>query len=71
VVSGGVREDERKVRQHGSGASIGGPGLHSAGARLKLSFKLIQKYSNGSNEIRIPPNLAGSKDTSPCSKNLK
>jgi hypothetical protein len=57
VVSDGVREDERKVRQHGSGASIGGPGLHSAGAWLKLSFKPIQKYSNGSNEIRIPPNF--------------
>jgi hypothetical protein len=33
---------------------------HSAGQlSFKLGFKPIQKYSNGSNEIRIPPNLGG------------
>jgi hypothetical protein len=32
-------------------------GPHSVGAWFKLGFKPIQKYSNGSNEIRIPPNF--------------
>jgi hypothetical protein len=51
VVSDGVQEEERKVRQRGSRAPIGGPGPHNAVARFKLGFKPIQKYSNGSNEI--------------------
>jgi hypothetical protein len=48
---------EIRARQHGAGALTGGPRPHSAEARFKLSFKPIQKYSNGSNEIRIPPNF--------------
>jgi hypothetical protein len=32
-------------------------GPHSVGARFKLGFKPIQKYSAGSNEIQIPPNF--------------
>jgi hypothetical protein len=51
VVSGGVREEERKARQRGGGAPTGGPRPHSVGAWFKLGFKSIQKYSNGSNEI--------------------
>jgi hypothetical protein len=39
------------------GVPTGGPGPHSAGARFKLGFKLIQKYSIGSNEIQIPLNF--------------
>jgi hypothetical protein len=50
VVSGGVREEERKARQRGGRAPTGGPGPHSVGARFKLDFKLIQKYSNGATE---------------------
>jgi hypothetical protein len=35
---------------------------HSAGwLGFKLSFKPIQKYSNGSNEIQIPKNFGGFK----------
>jgi hypothetical protein len=52
-----VREEERNVRQRISGAPIGGPRPHSAGARFKLGFKPIQKYSNGSNGIQIPLNF--------------
>jgi hypothetical protein len=48
---------ERRARQRGDGALTGGPGPHSAGARFKLSIKPIQKYSNSSNEIGIPPNF--------------
>jgi hypothetical protein len=51
VVSDGVWEEERKARQCGGRAPTGGPGPHSAGARFKLGFKPIQKYSNDSNEI--------------------
>jgi hypothetical protein len=57
MVSGGVREEERKARQCGGGAPTGVPGPHSAGAQFKLSFKPIQKYSNSLNEIQIPPNF--------------
>jgi hypothetical protein len=46
----GVRERE-KSGQRGDGALTGRPRPHSAGARFKLDFKLIQKNSNGSNEI--------------------
>jgi hypothetical protein len=42
VVSGGLREEERKARQRGGGAPTGRPGQHSVGARFKLGFKLIQ-----------------------------
>jgi hypothetical protein len=45
------------VGQCGDGALTDGPGPHSARAQFKLGFKPIQKYSNGSNEIRIPPNF--------------
>jgi hypothetical protein len=38
VVSSGVREEERKARQHDGGAPIGGPGPHSAEVRFKLGF---------------------------------
>jgi hypothetical protein len=48
---------ERGAGQHGDWALTGGPRRHSAGALFKLGFKLIQKYSNGSNEIQIPPNF--------------
>jgi hypothetical protein len=51
VVSGGVWEEERRVRQCGGGGLTGGPRPHSARARFKLSSKPIRKYSNGSNEI--------------------
>jgi hypothetical protein len=47
----------RRVGQRGDGELTGGPGPHSVRARFKLGFKPIQKYSNGSNEIRIPPNF--------------
>jgi hypothetical protein len=39
------------VRQRSGGAPTGRPRPHSVGARFKLGFKLIQKYSNGSNKI--------------------
>jgi hypothetical protein len=45
---------ERRAGQRDDGTLAGGPGPHSAGARFKLNFKPIQKYSNGSNEIQIP-----------------
>jgi hypothetical protein len=48
---------ERRAGQCGDGVLTGGPGPHSAGARFKLGFKPIQKYSNGSNKIQIPPNF--------------
>jgi hypothetical protein len=51
VVSDRVREEERNARQCDGGAPTGGPGPHSAGARFKLGFKPIKKYSNGSNKI--------------------
>jgi hypothetical protein len=44
VVSGGVREEERKVRQHGDGAPTGGPKPHSAGAQFKLGMSLFIHY---------------------------
>jgi hypothetical protein len=58
VVSGGVRERVRKskaVRQRGADRRAQ---QHSA-SRLsfKPGFKPIQKYSNSSNEIQIPPNF--------------
>jgi hypothetical protein len=48
---------DRRVGQRGDGALTGGPRPHSGRARFKHGFKVIQKYSNGSNEIRIPPNF--------------
>jgi hypothetical protein len=48
---------ERREGQRSDGALTGGPGPHSVKVRFKLSFKLVQKYSNSSNEIRIPPNF--------------
>jgi hypothetical protein len=38
VVSGGVREEERKARQCGSGVPTGGPRPLSARARFKTQF---------------------------------
>jgi hypothetical protein len=55
VVSSGVREEERRVRQRSGRAPTGGRRPHNVGAWFKLGFKSIQKYPNGSNEIRIPP----------------
>jgi hypothetical protein len=48
---------ERRAGQHGDGALTGGSGPHSTGARSKLDFIPIQKYSNGSKEIQIPLNF--------------
>jgi hypothetical protein len=45
------------VEQRVDGALTGGPSPHNARARFKVGFKPIQKYSNGSKEIRIPPNF--------------
>jgi hypothetical protein len=45
------------VGQRSDGALTDGPGPHSARVQFKLGFKPIQKYSNGSNEIWIPPNF--------------
>jgi hypothetical protein len=42
---------ERIAGQRSNGALTGRLGPHSAGARFKLGFKPIQKYSNGSNKI--------------------
>jgi hypothetical protein len=71
VVSGGVREEERKARQRGDGAPTGRPGPHSAGARLKLDFKPIQNIQTVQMKFEFLQILAGSKDTFPHSKNLK
>jgi hypothetical protein len=38
MVSGGVREEERKVRQRGGGVPTGGPRPLSAKARFKTQF---------------------------------
>jgi hypothetical protein len=71
VVSCGVREEERKVRQRGGGASTGRPGQHSAGAQFKLGFKPIQNIQTVQMKFEFLQTLAGSKDTFLRSKNLK
>jgi hypothetical protein len=64
MVSGGVREEERKARQHNGGAPTGGPGPHSArrGSNSVLNrFKNIQTVQI---KFEFLKTLAGSKDTS-------
>jgi hypothetical protein len=70
VVSDRVQEEERKVRQCGSGAPTGGPGQHSTRARFKLGFKLIQNIQTVQMKFEFLKTLAGSKDTFPNSKRL-
>jgi hypothetical protein len=71
VAIGVVREEERKVRQHGGRAPTGGPGQHSAGARFKLGFKSIQNIQTVQMKFEFLQNLTSLKDTFPHPKNLK
>jgi hypothetical protein len=71
VVSGEVREAERKARQRGGGVPTGGLGQHNVGVWFELDFKLIQNIQTIQMKFQFLQTLAGSKDTFPHSKNLK
>jgi hypothetical protein len=64
-----VREEERKARQCGGGAAIGGPSQHSAGARFKLGFKPIPNIQTVQMKFEFLQTLVGSKILSRASKN--
>jgi hypothetical protein len=51
----GGREKRGAARRRG--ADIWAWPAQCRAARLKLGLKLVQNYSNGSNEIQIPPNF--------------
>jgi hypothetical protein len=72
VASGGVQEEERKVRQRGGGAPTAGLSQHNVGRRGSNSvlnrFKNIQMVQM---KFEFLQTLTGSRDTFPRSKNFK
>jgi hypothetical protein len=70
-VSGGVREGERRARQHDGGAPRCGPGQHSAGRHGLNGFESIQKFKRDQNDFKFLQTLTASNRTFPDSKNLK